>query len=306
MKKLLSCFLLVGFAAYAYAQEPATPAPAPAPAEEDVVYFKDGGVLRGEIVGTTKTTGRIQLRDGSIFVYKRASVKMASKQPLSEDPNTAKEDSMKMVMIAKKVIESETEKRKQEEEIRALQNMINANKKDKAKPEDEGEESGGGFRMYSAIEVLGGIGAESLPKVDTAPAMKNKQRIVGFQYAIGGRTDYFFVGLNLGLHQTYRNLSSMASMWAGDTIPTTLLSLPVGLDMRVEFVPQGVLSPYFGVSGAYALSLTEGVNDYIVVNPTFGLRFGRKISSLISGGYQLNMDGGNITHYITLRLGLVF
>jgi hypothetical protein len=300
MKKLLTCFLCVGFAALAYAQEAA----APAPAEEDVVYLKDGGVLRGEIVGATKTTGRIQLRDGSIFVYKKANIKMASKEPVSE--SNAREDSLKMVMITKNVIEQENQKRRQEAELQALQKMIDANRKDTKKEEGEGS-GGGGFRMYSALEVLGGIGVESLPQVDTAAAADNKQRIVGFHYAIGGRTDYFFIGFNMGLYQTHRNMSPMASLMAGDTIPATLISLPVGLDMRVEFVPQGALSPYLGISGAYALSLTEGVNDYMIINPSFGLRFGRnKVSSLISGGYQLNIDGGNVTHYVTLRLGFIF
>ncbi len=299
MKKLLTCFLCIGFAVYSYAQGPATPA------EEDVVYFKDGGVLRGEIVGNTKTSGRIQLRDGSIFVYRKKNIKMASKEPVSEDSN-AKEDSLKMVMITKKVIEEENQKRKQEEEIAALQKMIDANRKDGDKKEEKKDKEGGGFRMYSALEVLGGIGTETLPAVDSAPALANKQRIVGMHYAIGGRTDYFFIGLNVGLHQIHRNLSPMAAAMQ-DTLPTTLLALPVGLDMRIEFVPQAGMSPYLGISGAYALSLTEGVNSYMVVNPSFGLRFGRnRISSLISGGYQLNIDGGNITHYITLRLGLVF
>ncbi|MDR2937701.1 MAG: hypothetical protein LBU92_02025, partial [Prevotellaceae bacterium] len=274
MKRLLTLIFCLSLVAFARAQEAAPTEPV----DEDVIYFKDGGKLRGTVVGGNKKTGRIMLNDGNIMVYKKAAIKMLAKEPLEDGPN-AKEDSIKMAKVAKSVIEeekeAEREAKRREEEIAALQKMVEGNK-NAEKKDDEG---GSPFRLYSSLELLGGIGLSKLPAPnDSTPALNNQQRLTGFHYALGGRNDYFYIGLNVGLHQTYRNLSTTTAHFLAsdpnyqDKLPTTLLSMPLGLDMRIEFAPKAGMSPYLGVNGGYALSLTEEMNSYVVFNPSLGFR----------------------------------
>jgi hypothetical protein len=69
------------------------------------------------------------------------------------------------------------------------------------------------------------------------------------------------------------------------------------------------MSPYLGVNGGYALSLTEEMNSYVVFNPSLGFRFGglsNKVGSQLSVGYLMQMDGSKQTSYLTLKFGIVF
>ena len=292
MKKLLVCIFCLSCAALARAEDDA---------EVTVIYLKDGGVLRGEVVSETKTVGRIQLRDGSIFVYKKKSVKMTQTEPAAGP--SAKRDSIKMVKIAQQAIEDDKEKQRQAEARRKYEEQMRLAQANQSAGEKKSE--GAGFLMYSTLEAQVGMGNGKLPAVDSAtPALDNKNTIVGISYTLGGRADFFAIGVSTGIQQTHRSMAVCALDTA--PLPTATLAMPIGWDLRIELARQrAAMAPYLGFSGGYAISLTEGVDSHLMLNPVFGFRFGRKVSSLFSVGLQLNM-GDNPSQYLTLRMGVIF
>ena len=64
MKRFLLAVLFVCCASFAYAQKPT----------QDVVYLKNGSVVKGVVLPSAEGTIKIQTRDGSIFVYNLSDV----------------------------------------------------------------------------------------------------------------------------------------------------------------------------------------------------------------------------------------
>jgi hypothetical protein len=282
--------------------------------EEDVVYLKDGGVLRGEIIGKTAKTGRIQLRDGSVFVYQKSNIKMIAKELLMVSEQSAKMDSLKVVSIAKKIVAEESEIQRIEEDMRAFQNLLNDNSEVKH-VDDEPE----GIRLYSVLDVSLGIGFGDLPTPQgksSLSATNNNDRFVDVRYVVGGRGRCFGMGVSLGIQQLYRAInpsaqpdSSGSARVEQGSAPPNLPFLPLGLDMRMEFMPGSAASLFVSANAAYAISLSasNSKNGYFVASPAVGLRFGRTMSSLLSAGFQFNVDkNGDVTNFFALRFGLVF
>jgi hypothetical protein len=288
----------------------------PQPREVDVVYFKDGGVLRGEIVGRSAKTGKIQLRDGSVFVYKKSNVRMTSKELLQVSDQSAREDSLKIVAITKKVLAEEAEKRRADEELKALQLMANANANSDM-PDDDRK----GVRLYSVIDAGIGVGFGDMPSPKSMSALNNipnTHKLVGLYYTLGGRGDYFGMGLRIGIQQQRVNRAfvSLADSAGGvryevDSTPSNLLFFPVGLDMRLELLPNTPVSPFISAATTYAISLNtgsrKGEEGFFILNPAVGLRFGRTVSSLLSLGLQVHVEPDDSKiHFVTLRFGLIF
>jgi gas vesicle protein len=292
--------------------------PSPPPNEVDVVYFKDGGVLRGEIVGRSAKTGKIQLRDGSVFVYRKSDVRMTVKESLQVSEQSAKEDSIKIAGIAKKVWAEETEKRRADEELKALQHLVNANAEAYSDMPDDNHKPA---RLYSMIEAGIGAGFGDMPSPQNQSALSsiaNTHKLVTMRYAVGGRGDYFGMGLSLGVQQQRKSSafvsladSSGGTRYEVDSTLSHLLFFPVGLDMRLELLPDTPVSPFIAATAAYAISLNTGkdrdADNFFILNPSVGLRFGGAVSSLLSVGLQVHIEpGGNELHFVTLRFGLIF
>ncbi|MDR3365551.1 MAG: hypothetical protein LBO71_01075 [Prevotellaceae bacterium] len=294
--------------------------PSPQPKEVDVVYFKDGGILRGEIIGRSAKTGKIRLQDGSVIVYKKSTVKMTSKELLQVSEQSAKEDSLKIVGIAKKTLEEEAEKRRAEEELRALQKMVDASMNAHSSMLDD-DDHHTEVRLYSMMDVGFGAGFGDLPSSEAQRALSktpNTHKLVSVRYAVGGRGDHFGMGVSFGIQHLRKSGglgapadSSGAMLPAADTMPSNLLFFPVGLDMRLEFLPDAPASPFISANASYAIGLNSGkdknAEGFFIVNPAIGMRFGRDVSSLLSLGFQLHTEpDGKAIHFFTLRFGVIF
>jgi hypothetical protein len=284
--------------------------------EEDVVYLKDGGILRGKIIGRAAKTGRIQLRDGSVFVYQKANVKMLARESLQSSPRIAKEDSLRIAGITRQVLAKEIEAQRIKEEINDFQRIVDSTF-GVGSSYIENEKTPLKIRLYSVVDVSVGIGFGDLPIADgqsTLTATANDNKLLGVRYVVGGRGDYFGIGFNLGIQRFYRmsaidtsatSLGS-ASLKSGN-MPSSSLFLPLGLEMRVELMPKRLVSPFIAANAAYALSLnsSSNKNGYVILNPALGVRFGRSVGSLLSAGFQFKM-GSNLMNFFSLRFGLIF
>ncbi|MDR2813225.1 MAG: hypothetical protein LBB79_00990 [Prevotellaceae bacterium] len=313
MKRYLCISLLYACCmATAYAQY------SPQPREVDVLYFKDGGVLRGKIVGKSGKNGKIRLYDGSVIVYKKFDVRMTSKELLQASEQSVREDSLKIVGITKKVLEEEAGERRASEELRALRQMADANLEvQNSQPEDEPKKA----RLYSVIDAGVGIGFGDMPTPKGQSALSDNANTCKFtdvRYAVGGRGKHFGLGLHLGVQQlrksgrvgTLTDSSGNVSR-EPDSIPSNLLFLPVGLDMRLEFLPGTPVSPFISANTTYTVNLNSGkdkdTDGFFTLNPAVGLRFGRGVSSLLSLGFQFHIEpNGDTLNFVTLRFGLIF
>lgn len=283
-----------------------------------MVYFKNGGVLRGEIIGKSAKTGKIQLRDGSIFVYKKSDVKMTSKELLQASEQSAREDSLKIVGITLKVLAEEAEKRRADEEQKALRQMLDAHRDiHHSMPPDDRRRA----RLYSVIDAGVGVGFGQIlsPKGQGVRRnIANTHKLVAARYAVGGRGDYFGMGVSFGVQQLRKSVS-LASLadssgsirYEVDSTPSSLLFLPVGLDMRLELLPASSASPFISAGTTYAVSLNSGkdknTDGFFILNPAIGLRFGGAVSSLLSVGSQVHIEPNDVKlHFITLRFGVIF
>ena len=303
MKKLLVSIFCLSLAVAAYAQQPEAAEPVAPPREIDVIHLKNGTVYRGQIVGGNRTVEQIGLRDGSVFVYRKQDVRMRQKEDAGEG-RSARQDSARIAGIAKNVIEAELARERRAEEARRHAEEMQRLLETRAAQEQRAQREAPGFKLYSSFEAVAGIGTGNLPS-DTLPAPGNTNRLVGVNYFLGGRTDFFAIGLSTGIHQTHRTNAVAAQ----DTITqaTTLLAVPIGWDLRLELARQTAgMAPYIGFNGGFAVSLTEDAPSYMMLNPAFGLRFGRKTSSLFSVGMLMQIENGNTTNFLSLKMGIIF
>ncbi|MDR3189168.1 MAG: hypothetical protein LBT94_08325 [Prevotellaceae bacterium] len=301
----------------AYAQ----PSPSPSSSQPlqqkkvDAVFFKNGGVLRGEIIKRTSKTGKIRLYDGSVIVFRKSDVKMISKIQAQEQ---VKDDSLKIAGISKRVLEEETERRREEEELMALQHLVDANMQaNNSMVYDDDSE----IRLYSMIDAGIGIGFGDLPLPEGESALNkgaNTHQFIALRYAVGGRGDHFGLGVSLGIQQQRMsyNLGMQAdslgvALPLPDAIPLSSLFLPIGLDMRLEFLSDPPASPFISANATYAVSLnTDTEKDkggFFTINPAIGMRFGHDVNSLLSAGFQLHVKpNGDAVYFLTLRFGVIF
>ncbi|MDR1226538.1 MAG: hypothetical protein LBK47_06520 [Prevotellaceae bacterium] len=302
MKKLLFFVFLLCSASVLVAQEADAPV---LPQDEDVLYFKNGAVWRGHVVSQTAKQGKIQMRDGSIMVYNPKLIKMSVKEPVSNNAG-AQNDSIRTVDIVKKVFEDEARKKQVEEDWNNLQKTLNE------QPKTAAEVEATTWKLYSALEVEGGIGLGDLPAKDGEEAVKNSETSLTARYGLGARYGVFGIGLNLGIRSAYHSLGTLVasdSVSMGN-IPSTLMYIPVGLDIRLDFAPRSAAALVMILNGSYALKINAKDNDtfgdFISFSPTIGLRFGRGVSSLLGVGYEMQMKDGDMAHFATLRFGVNF
>jgi sRNA-binding regulator protein Hfq len=186
--------------------------------DEDVVYLKNGSVVRGVIIEQIPNISlKVQTREGNIFVYKMDEVEKISKELMQQNTKI------------------QTNSQKQTIDYSAFN-----------KPKG----------YLGLLEFGGGIGFGTWGANRISLTMLNGYRAVP-QFAIG-----FGIGLQLFFYEYYD----------GYLKKITEATLPIFLHLRSDFLARKV-SPFIAFNIGYNASLSNGFFGGIILDPTMGVSF---------------------------------
>lgn len=236
---------------------------------EEVVYLKNGGVIRGVIIEQTPNeTIKIQTKDGSVFVYSISEVKKITKEVPYVNPSISQP-----IQTLEKPVQNNRDDVQTSPEIKDTAISSTKNSYTYNTPTDKKEYFKKGFIGITEIGTL--FGNRSYDENNAAFSLNQ---------LLGKRTSqHFSIGMAFGVD-----------------VNRLLVFVPVTLDTRIYFIKKRV-TPFLNIAPGYALLKERNYNSYYYVKgqyyhsfiSNFGLGVEFKVNKAL--GVSLNI-GGRLTY----------
>ena len=284
MKRLLSTILLLGTCIFSYAQQTV----------QDVVYLKNGGILRGTIIEKNSDQSiKFENSDKyrTVFIFKKEVIEKLTREAVVNVVNTSNTDyggnSSNYNNVQPLNNNSNYNYNYQPSNSnynyqQSHNRNQSSNPKHKANYSKNGSEIKSGFFSLSECGYGLGVGSNRLNYLDV-------HVIVGYKF--NPFISFGFLGLGLRFYY-----------------PERVLSIPLFTYGLVHFI-DGNISPYLGIGIGYSLIVWPSFSKMgFLLNPSVGCSFkvGGKIALNVGSGYFIQRYGAVNFGSINFIFGITY